>query len=109
MNLSQGTFLFYPSWTSGWMTAIRISSPVPEEHFTRVCGDDGAGISPDDKRCLFDRGSGKNTGPGLFLSREILAITGITIAGTSEPGKGARSGMPVQEGEIRSEAEPALP
>jgi len=29
-------------------------------------------------------------GLGLFLSREILAITGITITETGEPGNGAR-------------------
>jgi len=33
----------------------------------------------------------------LFLSREILPITGITIKETGEPGKGARFGMSVQK------------
>jgi len=31
-----------------------------------------------------------NTGLGLFLSREILAITSITIRETGIPGEGAR-------------------
>jgi hypothetical protein len=30
---------------------------------------------------------------GLFLSREILSITGITIRETGEPGNGARFEM----------------
>jgi signal transduction histidine kinase len=52
--------------------------------------DDGVGILLEDKKHLFKRGYGKHTGLGLFLSREILAITGIAIQETGEPGKGAR-------------------
>lgn len=50
--------------------------------------DNGIGISLDDKDKLFRRGFGKHTGLGLFLSREILSITGITITETGEPKKG---------------------
>jgi hypothetical protein len=50
---------------------------------------------------LFMKGFGKNTGPGLFLSREILAITGISITETGEPGSGARFEIRVPEGESR--------
>jgi signal transduction histidine kinase len=39
---------------------------------------------------LFTRNVGRNTGLGLFLTREILAITGIAIRETGEAGKGAR-------------------
>ena len=35
---------------------------------------------------------------GLYLMREILAITGITIRETGEPGKGARFEMVVPKG-----------
>jgi PAS domain S-box-containing protein len=52
--------------------------------------DDGVGISTEDKDHLFKRGFGKQTGLGLFLSREILSITGITVTENSLPGKGAR-------------------
>jgi PAS domain S-box-containing protein len=52
--------------------------------------DNGAGISAADKEYLFKRGFGKQTGLGLFLSREILSITGNTITENSLPGKGAR-------------------
>ncbi|MDO9034230.1 MAG: PAS domain S-box protein [Methanoregula sp.] len=52
--------------------------------------DNGVGISHEDKQHLFQKGFGKNTGLGLFLSREILAITGLTIEETGEPGKGVR-------------------
>ena len=52
--------------------------------------DNGVGIVPDDKEHIFERGFGKHTGFGLFLARQILAITGMTIKETGEAGKGAR-------------------
>jgi signal transduction histidine kinase len=39
---------------------------------------------------------------GLFLSKEILSITGITIKESGEPGKGARFEMTVPKGAWRS-------
>ena len=59
------------------------------------------GIAGEDKRRLFERGFGKNTGLGLFLSREILSITGITIRETGDSGGGARFEMVVPRGENR--------
>ncbi len=44
-----------------------------------VCEDDGDGIPDDKKEMIFEKNFGKNTGLGLFLAREILSITGITI------------------------------
>ncbi len=68
--------------------------------------DDGGGVPDNQKERIFERGYGENTGLGLFLSQEILAITGITIAETGEYGKGARFEMLVPEGAWRkSEAE----
>ncbi|UUX92906.1 hypothetical protein [Methanoplanus endosymbiosus] len=51
------------------------------------------GNNPDKRRrdklaALFRRGFGKHTDPGLFLSREILSITGITITENGVPGMG---------------------
>ena len=51
--------------------------------------DDGEGVAQADKEQIFRKGFGKNTGLGLFLSREILGITGITIREIGIPGKGA--------------------
>ena len=59
------------------------------------------GIPRKDKERLFVKGFGKNTGLGLFLSREILAITGITITENGEPGKGARFEISVPKGMYR--------
>ncbi|MFA5267695.1 MAG: PAS domain S-box protein [Methanoregula sp.] len=72
------------------MTTIRITSQETDAGLVIVCEDDGAGINVDNKKRLFEQGYGKNTGLGLFLTREILSITGIAITEASEPKKGAR-------------------
>lgn len=72
------------------MTEIRISAQESKGGLVIVVEDDGNGIAMEDKSRLFTKGFGKNTGLGLFLSREILAITGLTITETGTPGKGAR-------------------
>jgi len=54
-----------------------------------VYHDDGVGVSAENKERIFQRGFGKNSGLGLFLSREILSITGMTIHENGEEGKGA--------------------
>ena len=66
-----------------------------------MCEDDGVGISDENKEKIFDRGFGKNTGLGLFLSREILSLTGITIHETGEPGKGVRFEIKLPNGAYR--------
>jgi PAS domain S-box-containing protein len=83
------------------MTAIRLSSQESGAGFTIICEDDGVGISTEDKGHLFTRGFGKHTGLGLFLSREILSITGITITENGMPGKGARFEIVVPKGAYR--------
>ena len=64
--------------------------------------DDGVGIMQREKETIFIRGKGKNTGLGLFLIREILALTGITIRETGIPGKGVRFEMLVPAGKYRA-------
>jgi PAS domain S-box-containing protein len=77
------------------MTAIHVTSRETGTGLVITCEDNGAGIAGPDKKHLFERGYGKHTGLGLFLSREILSITGIMITETSDPGKGARFEMTV--------------
>lgn len=55
-------------------------------HYT----DDGNGIPQEQKDQIFSQGFGENTGMGLFLCREILAITGLTIVETGSEHSGAR-------------------
>lgn len=63
--------------------------------------DDGVGISASMKEKIFDRGCGKNGGFGLFLVREILGITGMSIRETGIPGMGARFDIRVPAGGYR--------
>ncbi len=55
--------------------------------------DDGQGVPLDEKEKIFRKGYGKGTGLGLFLSKEILSITGISIREIGEPGKETRLEM----------------
>jgi PAS domain S-box-containing protein len=74
----------------GNVSGIRFSFVMVSGEGAIVYEDNGVGVSLSDKPRLFEKGFGKNTGLGLFLSREILAITGITIRECGEPGKGVR-------------------
>ncbi len=71
-------------------TTITFSLKQDGEAYTLLCEDDGVGIPADEKEKIFTYAHGMNTGLGLFLAREILAITGITIRETGTPGSGAR-------------------
>jgi len=63
--------------------------------------DNGVGIPIDIKPKIFLKGFGKHTGFGLFLVREILAITGISIHETGKHGTGARFEITVPKGGFR--------
>jgi signal transduction histidine kinase len=75
--------------------------PDQQETFTLVYEDDGIGVREPDKDRIFEKGFGKNTGLGLFLSREILSITGLTMRETGIYGKGARFEILVPKGKYR--------
>jgi len=66
-----------------------------------VYEDDGIGVPESDKERIFEMGFGKNTGLGLFLSREILSITGLTIQECGVYGKGVRFEILVPQGKFR--------
>ena len=72
------------------VTTITFSLRREGDTYVILCEDDGVGVSPDEKEKIFSYAHGMNTGLGLFLAREILAITGIVIRETGEPGRGAR-------------------
>ena len=88
----------------GSVTTIRFSLASRNGDSTIVCEDDGTGIAPEMRKKLFRKGFGKNNGFGLFLSREVLDITGITIQETGEPGKGARFEMNIPKESFRMAA-----
>jgi PAS domain S-box-containing protein len=83
------------------VTIITFSARERDSGLTIVCDDDGAGVPAENKEKIFLRGFGKHTGLGLFLTREILSITGISIIETGEFGKGARFEIHVPKGGYR--------
>ncbi|MEI6796557.1 MAG: PAS domain S-box protein [Methanomassiliicoccales archaeon] len=87
---------------SGGAKMMEITATEKDGSLHLVLEDDGRGIAPADREHLFERGFGKNTGYGLFLSREILKITGISINENSKEGKGARFEIVVPAGEWRT-------
>ncbi|MDD1687463.1 PAS domain-containing sensor histidine kinase [Methanoregula sp.] len=79
------------------VTTMSFSSLESDAGLVITYRDNGVGISTDEKTKLFRKGFGKNTGLGLFLSREILAITGITITENGMPGEGVQFEIIVPE------------
>ena len=65
-----------------------------------VCEDNGIGVPAEKKENIFMLASDKTH--GVFLSREILSITGITIVEVGEPGHGAKFVMTVPPIGIRT-------
>lgn len=86
-------------------TTVAVYVEPSGENLAIVYEDDGAGVPVAEKELIFERGYGKNTGLGLFLAREILAITGITIRETGEPGTGARFEIVVPKGLFRTSSD----
>ena len=83
-------------------TEIRFTSRFGDkEELVLVYEDNGSGIDETDKELIFKRGYGKNSGFGLFLAREILAITGITISEKGTPGRGVCFEITVPAGAYR--------
>jgi len=83
------------------LTTIRFYYQISDNGLTLICEDDGGGIPDNAKIRIFERGVGKNTGMGLFLTREILRITGISIRETGVYGKGARFELIIPNGTWR--------
>jgi PAS domain S-box-containing protein len=64
--------------------------------------DDGVGIPAEIKERIFHRGFGNQSGLGLFLVKEILEITGMTITESGISGKGVRFEIHVPQEHYRS-------
>lgn len=85
----------------GAVTRASVDCYVEDDVLKLVYEDDGEGVPGNQKRRIFEKGFGKGTGLGMFLSQEILAITNIGIREDGVPGKGARFEMRVPEGRFR--------
>ncbi|MGD0817181.1 MAG: PAS domain S-box protein [Methanomassiliicoccales archaeon] len=74
----------------GCTTSIRFYLKENDGVRSVVCEDNGMGIPTNMKEKLFTKGFGTDHGLGLFLTREILSITGITINEEGKTGQGAK-------------------
>jgi len=85
------------------LTQIRIYRKKADDKMLIVFEDDGVGISQEKKGYLFPKewGSRKHAGYGLFLIRETLGVTGITIWESGTPGEGARFEITVPKNAFR--------
>ncbi|MFH0968803.1 MAG: HAMP domain-containing sensor histidine kinase, partial [Methanobacteriota archaeon] len=77
---------------------IRFSCVKREGQLYLIYEDNGMGVPSEEKEHIFYQGYGKNTGIGLFLAKEILSITGLSIRECGVPGEGARFEIRVPEG-----------
>lgn len=80
------------------LTRIDITSYEANTGLLIKIKDDGVGIPDDQKKLIFERGFGKNTGYGLFLTREILSISSITISEQGSFGDGCLFVIDVPKG-----------
>ncbi len=88
--------------SGGAVVRVRVGAGETDEGLVVVFEDDGTGIPLEEKDVIFERGVGKNTGLGLFLAREILALTGIKVRETGIFGRGARFELVVPPEAYRS-------
>lgn len=85
------------------VTHIRVYRIQADDGIMVIWEDDGVGIPQEEKERIFERGFGKNTGLGLFLVREILSLTGISISENGIQGNGVRFELLLPHGKYRIE------
>ena len=88
------------------ITTIKFYFTKEGENLDFICEDDGVGIPDEYKEKIFRREHYKNTGLGLFLSREIVSITGMSIKENGRPGEGARFVIHIPKGLFRIPEKP---
>ncbi len=82
-------------------TAIRAGYTIEGEEAVIWVEDNGPGVEDSRKEQIFRKGTGAGGSASLFLSREILSITGISIRENGVFGKGARFELRVPKGSYR--------
>lgn len=83
------------------VTRISIRCARTPEGIMILYEDNGVGVPVGFKEKIFERCFGKHTGLGLFLAREILEITGLSITETGVPGTGVRFEIRVPASQYR--------
>jgi signal transduction histidine kinase len=82
-------------------TMIQVSCSEGAAGLSIIYKDNGTGVPVEVKEKIFRREFFKHTGFGLFLTREILAITHLSIVENGVPGHGARFEITVPTGMYR--------
>jgi PAS domain S-box-containing protein len=82
-------------------TRVTISYRLTDDHLLLFFEDNGVGVAAALKERIFERGFGNRQGMELFMAREILSITGITIRESGTEGNGARFEFGVPKGVFR--------
>ncbi|WP_319579432.1 ATP-binding protein [uncultured Methanospirillum sp.] len=83
------------------MTDIHVSAVESDQNLIVAWVDNGVEIPDEEKKLILERGFGKNTGLGLFLIREILSLTEMSIRDAGVPGSGAGFEIIVPKGGCR--------
>jgi signal transduction histidine kinase len=83
-------------------TEIRIRLKPADHGAILSVEDNGVGVAPEDKEKIFEKGFGKKTGWGLYITREILAANGMQIRETGTAGTGARFEILMPSGRVRT-------
>jgi PAS domain S-box-containing protein len=85
----------------GNITSAKLSCHSEGDALKIVYEDNGTGISASARPAIFQHSKGKSHGYGLFLIREILAITEFTITENGKEGRGVRFEIAVPRGSFR--------
>lgn len=88
------------------LTRIDVTFYESDDGMKISVSDDGCGVPEELKEIIFERGYGKNTGFGLFLAREILSISSITITERGVENEGARFDIDIPKGKYRTDKKP---
>jgi signal transduction histidine kinase len=82
----------------GKISKVRVFSRETDDGLVIIYEDNGVGVPSGAKEKIFRREYFQNTGLGLYLSREILAITNMVITETGTEGNGVRFEISVPKG-----------
>ena len=85
------------------VTLIEFFCHLCDDEYTIEYRDNGIGIPENEKTMIFRPGYGKNTGLGMFLIKEILTISGISISETGIEKQGARFEIKIPKSLMRGD------
>ena len=83
------------------LSKIRLFAHKQGDALALVYEDNGDGLPAAEKEKIFEFGYSSENVSSLFLARELLGFTGITITETGVPGKGLRFEILVPKGRFR--------